>query len=92
VFVKEKSQASKKNLLNTNCIIMKTNSEDISGKDAISKVNKMTRKQAIGKAGFMAISAATTMMLLMDPSKGHAASAPVAPDSEPSGGTWTKRT
>jgi hypothetical protein len=91
VFVKEKSQASKKNRLNTNCIIMKMKKEQNSGKGGTSD-NKMTRKQAIGKAGFMAISAATTMMLLMDPSKGHAASAPVVPDTEPSGGTWTKRT
>ncbi len=76
----------------TNKINMKTNSQDISCKGGTSKGNKMTRKKAIGKAGFMAISAATTMMLLMDPSKGHAASAPVVPDTEPSGGTWTKRT
>ena len=57
------------------------------------KVKKtMTRKEAISRAGFMAISAATTMMLLMDPSKGHATSAPTAPVDEPTGGTWTKRT
>ncbi len=71
---------------------MKTNSEDISGKGATNKDNKMTRKQAIGKAGFMAISAATTMMLLSYPKQAHASGAPVAPDSEPSAGTWTKRT
>ena len=72
---------------------MKTDKEEVSGKDAINKGNKMTRKQAIGKAGFMAISAATTMMLLSVPKAAHAsAPAPAAPASEPSYGTWTKRT
>ena len=70
---------------------MKKKGEDISDKGGINKGNKMTRKQAIGKAGFMAISAATTMMLLSVPKAAHA-SAPAAPVSEPSGGTWTKRT
>ncbi|MEI6143167.1 MAG: hypothetical protein WCP85_28075 [Mariniphaga sp.] len=70
---------------------MKTNSENISGKDSTSKGNKMTRKQAIGKTGFMAISAATTMMLLCYSKQAHA-STPSAPDSEPIGGAWTKRT
>lgn len=71
---------------------MKTNSEETSGKDATNRENKMNRKQAIGKAGFMVISAATTMMLLSVPKAAHA-SAPAAPTSEPSGGgTWTKRT
>ncbi|MEI6141911.1 MAG: hypothetical protein WCP85_21750 [Mariniphaga sp.] len=72
---------------------MKMNSEETSGKDATNKGNKMSRKQAIGKAGFMAISAATTMMLLSVPKTAHASNAPAAPTSEPSGGgTWTKRT
>ena len=70
---------------------MKTNNKEILGKDAANIGNKMTRKQAIGKAGFMAISAATTMMLLSVPKAAHA-SAPAAPVSEPSGGTWTTRT
>ena len=65
-------------------------SEETSGNDSTNKGNKMTRKAAIGKAGFMAISAATTMMLSV-PNVAYA-SAPVAPTSEPSGGTWTKRT
>ncbi|MEI6140718.1 MAG: hypothetical protein WCP85_15720 [Mariniphaga sp.] len=69
---------------------MKTNKEEILGKDA-ARDKKMNRKQAIGKAGFMAISAATTMMLLSYPKQAHA-STPVAPANEPSGGTWTKRT
>ena len=70
---------------------MKTNNEEISGNGATGK-KTMTRKQAIGKAGFMAISAATTMMLLIDPNKAHAASAPAAPSDAPAYGTWTKRT
>ena len=70
---------------------MKTKSEETSGKDAIGK-KTMNRKEAIGKAGFMAISAATTMMLLSIPKAAHASGAPAAPDSEPSYGTWTKRT
>ncbi len=35
---------------------MKTNSEETSGKDANCEGKKMTRKQVIGRAGFMAIS------------------------------------
>ena len=69
---------------------MKTNNEDL-GINANGK-KTMTRKEAISKAGFMAISAATTMMLLSVPKAAHA-SAPAAPADEPSGGgTWTKRT
>ena len=71
---------------------MKTNNENTLGQGGINKGNKMTRKQAIGKSGFMAISAATTMMLLSVPKAAHASGAPAAPGSEPSGGTWTKRT
>ena len=68
-------------------------SEETSGKDAANNGNKMTRKQAIGKAGFMPISAATTMMLLSYPKQAHASNAPVAPTDAPSGGgNWTKRT
>ncbi|MEI6143683.1 MAG: hypothetical protein WCP85_30675 [Mariniphaga sp.] len=69
---------------------METNKEQNLGKGGTGD-KKMTRKEAIGKAGFMAISAATTMMLLSYPKSAHA-SAPAAPVSEPSGGTWTKRT
>ncbi len=70
---------------------MKTNKEETSGNNGT--MNKtMTRKQAISKVGFMAISAATTMMLLSVPKHAHASTAPAAPDSEPSGGTWKKRT
>ena len=70
---------------------MKTNNDDFSGNIANDK-KTMTRKQAIGKAGFMAISAATTMMLLSVPKYAHASTAPAAPDSEPTLGKWTKRT
>ena len=71
--------------------MMKTNNEDFSGNRATGK-KTMTRKQAISKAGFLAISAATTMMLLSVPKQAHASNAPAAPTAEPSGGTWTKRT
>ncbi|MEI6141543.1 MAG: hypothetical protein WCP85_19885 [Mariniphaga sp.] len=71
---------------------MKTNSKKISGKDSTSKGKKMSRKQAIGKAAFMTVSAATTMMLLSYPKQAQASNAPAAPESEPSSGTWTKRT
>jgi hypothetical protein len=71
---------------------MKTNNKETLGKDVTNNGNKMTRKEAIGKAGFMAISAATTMMLLSVPKAAHASNAPAAPAAEPSGGTWTKRT
>ena len=70
--------------------MMKTNKEDFSSNSATGK-KTMTRKQAISKAGFLAISAATTMMLLSIPKQANA-SAPAAPTAEPSGGTWTKRT
>ena len=72
---------------------MKTNRKEASGKGTNSN-KKMTRKDAISKAGFMAISAATTMMLLLEPNKTKAqGSAPAAPVNEPSGGgTRTKRT
>ncbi|MEI6143500.1 MAG: hypothetical protein WCP85_29760 [Mariniphaga sp.] len=70
---------------------MKTNTEEILANSVTGK-KTMTRKQAISKAGFLAISAATTMMLLSVPKAAHASSAPATPDSQPSGGTWTKRT
>ena len=71
---------------------MKTNTEEILANGATGK-KTMTRKQAISKAGFLAISAATTMMLLSVPKAAHASGAPAAPaDSAPGGGTWTKRT
>ncbi len=71
---------------------MKSKSEETFVEE-VKGSQKMNRKQAIGKAGYMAIAAATTMMLLIDPNKTHAASAPAAPvDGASGGGTWTKRT
>ena len=69
---------------------MKTKKEEISKE--VGKGAKLTRKQAISKAGFVAISAATTMMLLSNPNAAHAVSAPAAPAPSDSGGVWTKRT
>ena len=66
--------------------------EDIILKEKLGYEKKITRKQAISKVGFIAISAATTMMLLSVPKTAHASTAPAAPDSEPSLGKWTKRT
>jgi hypothetical protein len=44
----------------------------------------ITRKEAIKKSGYIAISAATMLMLLNNPMKSHAASGdPVAPASAP---------
>ena len=73
-------------------IIMKKKNEE---EDLVSGnfSNKtMTRKQAISKAGFIAISAATTMMLLSVPKAAHASLAPAAPSTPDTGGTWTRRT
>ena len=62
-------------------------------KEELGTGKKLTRKEAIGKAGFMAISAATTLMLLSFPKAAHA-SAPATPVGAPGdgGGSWTKRT
>ena len=70
---------------------MKTKNDEIKTNED-PKGKKMTRKAAITKAGFIAISAATTMMLLK-PMQAHATSgAPLPPDAAPSGGgEWTKR-
>ncbi|MEI6137892.1 MAG: hypothetical protein WCP85_01425 [Mariniphaga sp.] len=71
---------------------MKTTNDEIKTNED-PKGKKMTRKAAINKAGFIAISAATTMMLLATPKAAHASTGPQAPGSEPAGGgTWTKRT
>ena len=74
---------------------MKTKSNEITTNED-PKGKKITRKEAISKAGFIAISAATTMMLLATPKQASCDStgqAPSVPDAAPSdGGTWTKRT
>ncbi len=71
---------------------MKTTNDEIkTNEDPNGK--KMTRKAAITKAGFIAISAATTMMLLATPKQASCQSAPATPDAAPAGGgDWTKRT
>ena len=71
---------------------MKTTNDEITTNED-PKGKKMTRKAAISKAGFIAISAATTMMLLATPKQASCQSAPVTPDTTPTGGgEWTKRT
>ena len=74
---------------------MKTQKEETK-KLGEGKGKKMNRKEAISKAGFIAISAATTMMLLSNPEHatgGSSSSAPAAPTT-PSGdgGQWIRRT
>ena len=71
---------------------MKTQKEET--KKLGGKGKKMNRKEAISKAGFIAISAATTMMLLSNPNQAHATStAPAAPTPDPGGGgAWKRRT
>lgn len=73
---------------------MKTKNNEITTNE-VPKGKKITRKAAITKAGFIAISAATTMMLLSTPKQAHATGgAPATPDSGggTGGGTWTRRT
>ena len=63
-------------------------------KNNMGTENKMNRKEAITKAGYIALSAATTMILISGPKKAAALSptgAPAAPDSGDTG-KWTKRT
>ena len=71
---------------------MKTTNYEIKTNEE-PKEKKMTRKAAISKAGFIAISAATTMMLLPKlasaGTSGGSGNSPAAPDS---GGSWKKRT
>ena len=43
------------------------------------EAKKMTRKEAIKKSGYIMVSAATTLILLSNPYKAHAASAPSPP-------------
>ena len=71
---------------------MKTTKDEIKTNED-PKGKKMTRKAAISKAGFIAISAATTMMLLPKQASAGTSTQPAAPDAAPTGGgTWTKRT
>jgi len=61
--------------------IARKNLSEIEGK-------KISRKEAIKKAGYIAASAATMMVLLSNPNKAHAASpAPPPKTAPPSGGS-----
>ena len=65
---------------------MKEKTEDIAkGEIADLKKKKLTRKEAIKKSGYIAISVATTMILLGSPNKAQATS-PAAPGNP--GDTW----
>ena len=48
--------------------------EIVKGKITDFNDRKITRKQAIRKAGYIAVSAATMMILISNPNKAHAAS------------------
>jgi len=48
-------------------------------KNVDSLAKKITRKEAIRKAGFIAVSAATTMILLSNPNKAVADTSPAPP-------------
>jgi len=56
--------------------IARKNLSEIEGK-------KISRKEAIKKAGYIAASAATMMVLLSNPNKAHAASPAPPPKSDP---------
>ncbi len=60
---------------------MKNKSQEIAKKELETNTGKkITRKEAIKKTGYIAVSAATMMMLLSSPEKAHASS-PQAPPS-----------
>ena len=55
---------------------------------------KISRKEAIKKTGYMAVSAATMMILLSSPSQAQSsepAPPPCTPDKPNGGGPWKKR-
>ena len=59
---------------------MKKKFEEVSNeKDESLKGRKITRKEAFKKAGYLAVSAATTMILLSNPTKANAQSADPLP-------------
>ena len=60
---------------------MKKKTEDIAkGKDpGLNGDRRMTRKEAIKKTGYIAVSAATMMILLSNPAKAQVASTPTPP-------------
>ena len=55
-------------------------------KIADPQAKKITRKEAIKKAGFIAVSAATTMILLSSPQRAYAS--PGSPTPPPGGPGW----
>jgi hypothetical protein len=74
---------------------MKKKIEELAEKEAVDMTEKMiSRKDAIKKAGYIAVSAATMMILLSSPSQAQAsASRPAPPPSSPTpsgGGIWKK--
>jgi hypothetical protein len=74
---------------------MKKKIEELEEKEAVDMTEKMiSRKEAIKKAGYIAVSAATMMILLSSPSQAQA-SQPAPPPASPSrsgggGGIWKK--
>jgi hypothetical protein len=74
---------------------MKKKIEELAEKEAVDMTEKkITRKEAIKKAGYIAVSAATMMILLSSPSQAQA-SRPAPPPASPSkpsggGGIWKK--
>jgi len=74
---------------------MKKKIEELAEKEAVDMTEKMiSRKEAIKKAGYIAVSAATMMILLSSPSQAQAsASRPAPPPASPrpsGGGIWKK--
>jgi hypothetical protein len=71
---------------------MKNKIENLAEKEAANMIEeKISRKQAIKKAGYIAVSAATMMMLLSSPSQAQASASrpapPPASKSKPGGGS-----
>jgi len=63
---------------------MKNNKDEILKEDASTpEEKKMTRKDAIRKSGFIALSAATTLILLGSPNKAAAQTSPSGPPPWP---------
>jgi len=74
---------------------MKKKIEELAEKEAVDMTEKMiSRKEAIKKTGYIAVSAATMMILLSSPSQAQAsASRPAPPPASPrpsGGGIWKK--
>jgi len=66
---------------------MENKNADITKRNLLEiEVKKISRKDAIKKAGYIAASAATMMVLLSNPNKAQAGSPAPPPKTEPSGG------